>query len=277
MKRILALFVSIVLIVFCSKVSGDDSYREIDVKNGGTISGTVTLKGSPPAPEVIPVSKDTAACGKSKTLQSVITGANGGLKNVIVGLEGIKEGKRMLHNVKVEMTQLNCEYSPHILIMPKDGTLEMVNDDSLLHNVHAYDLSETGDGQTGPSTMFNIAMPFKGLKIAKPMNNACLVRLLCDAGHPWMNAYVLVTENPYFTVTDENGNFTLDQVPPGTYTIRIWHEGLAKVEAATKSFKASEPCKSTRKVTVSPGATTNVHFTVIVNQPNTRNARLSVE
>jgi len=277
-KRLLPLGIFAILIGYGSNLIAGDSYKEIDVKNGGTIRGTVTLKGSPPPPEVIPVSKDAATCGKTKTLQSVITGKNGGLKNVVVGLDGIQEGKRMPRDVKVELDQMKCEYSPHILILPKDGTLEMVNGDSLLHNVHAYDLTAKNDTQTGPPTLFNIAMPFKGLKIAKPMNSTCLVRLLCDAGHPWMNAYVLVTEHPYFAITDENGNFTLDDVPPGTYTVHIWHEGLAKIETATKSYRASKPCSGTRKVTVTSGATASLNFTVTVNpQSGPQEAQLTLQ
>lgn len=269
--------VCLIIILAAALPLAAQQYKEIEVKNGGAIHGSVTLKGTPPPPEIIPVSKDTAVCGKSKTLESLITGKNGGVKNVIVGLEGITQGKKMLQNVDLKIDQTNCEYAPHIVILPKGADLHIVNDDTLLHNVHAYDLTAKEDGQTGPPTLFNIALPLKGMKIAKPMSQSGLIRILCDAGHPWMNGYVLVTEHPYFAITDADGNFTLDQVPPGTYTITIWHEGMARIEKTTKAYIASEACKTTRKVTVTPGAVTNVDFTLTLKETSTQETLLSAQ
>lgn len=278
MRTLLALGVIVSMLVGSCLAIADDVYREIDVKNGGTIRGTVVLKGTPPPPEVIPVSRDVSSCGKTKMLQSLVTGKNGGLKNVIVGLEGVKEGKPMPRDVQIEIDQLTCEYAPHILIVPRNASMGIKNGDSLLHNVHAYDLTGESDPQVGPPTLFNIALPVKGMKIARPMSQAGLVRLLCDAGHPWMNAYVLVTEHPYFTITDENGNFTLDNVPPGTYNITAWHEGLAKVEETTKSYKPGSACHTARKVTVSAGATATADFTFTLSkQGNSPQLELSVQ
>lgn len=253
------------------------SYKEIEVKNGGSIHGVVTLKGTPPPPEEIPVLKDSAVCGKSKTLESLIVGASGGVKNVIVGLEGITQGKEMVRDIKLTIDQMKCEYSPHIVILPKGADLHIVNSDALLHNVHAYDLTTKSDDQTGPPTLFNIALPLKGMNIAKPMSQSGLVRILCDAGHPWMNGYVLVTEHPYFAITDEGGHFEMDDVPAGTYTITMWHEGLAKIEKTTKSYVASEACKSTRKVTVTPGVVANVNFALTLKEANLQETLLQAQ
>lgn len=255
-----------IFLVSASPLISQASYKEIEVKNGGTIHGSVTLKGTPPAPEEIPVSKDAAICGKSKSLESLSVGTKGGVKNVIVGLEGITQGKKIVRDINLTIDQIKCEYAPHIVIVPKGADLHIANGDSLLHNVHAYDLTAESDEQTGPPTLFNIALPLKGMKIARPMSQSGLVRILCDAGHPWMNAYVLVTEHPYFTITDEAGNFTLENVPPGTYTITMWHEGLAKVEKTTKAYSSSGAGKTARKVTVTPGATVNVNFTLTLNE-----------
>ena len=251
-----------------------EAYREIDVKNGGTIKGTVILKGTPPAPEMITVAADTASCGKTKTLSSLTIGTNQGVKDTIVGLEGVTQGRKLDRTVHVELDQLKCEYAPHILIVPKGATVQFVNSDSILHNIHAYDLQSKTDAQIGPKTLFNMALPIKGMKIAKPMSQSGLVRMLCDAGHPWMNAYVLVTEHPYFAITDENGNFVLNGVPPGTYTITMWHEGQAKVETSTKSYAASEPYRISQKVTVTAGGTSQVNFTLDVGSSGTKASTL---
>jgi plastocyanin len=264
LSKIRVLLITFLTFGITSVLFAQIGYREIDVKNGGTIKGTVTLKGTPPSPEIISVSADTASCGKTKTLSSLIIGPNQGVKDTIIGLEGVTQGRKLDQTVAVELDQLKCEYAPHILIVPKGATLQFMNHDAILHNIHAYDLQAKADAQTGPKTLFNMALPLKGMKIAKPMSQSGLLRMLCDAGHPWMNAYVLVTEHPYFAVTDENGNFVLSGVPPGTYTITMWHEGRAKVETSTKSYAASAPYRTSQKVTVTAGGTAQVNFTLDV-------------
>jgi len=93
-----------------------------------------------------------------------------------------------------------------------------VNSDAVLHNVHAVATGPT------PATVFNLAMPFKGQKLPIPMRKPGLMKLQCDAGHTWMSGYIYVFEHPYYAVTDEKGAFTIKDVPPGDYTVEMWHE-----------------------------------------------------
>ena len=273
MNRFL-LALSLFAISLVSQLAAQD-YREIDVRNGGAIRGVITLSGQPPAPDTVTVSSDATACGKNKSLESVIVGPNGGLKNVIVSLQGITQGKKMPAHISAEMDQEKCEYAPHIVVLPKGATLDIVNSDAVMHNVHAYDLTRATKDQPAPPTLFNIAIPVKGMKIAKVMPQAGLYRFLCDAGHPWMNAYVLVTEHPYFAVTDEKGQYLIDNIPTGTYTVNIWHEGLCKIHATTKSYAPGKPYEDSRKVTVSAGATSQQDFKLKVRPDETKEAKLT--
>lgn len=95
------------------------------------------------------------------------------------------------------------------MIAAVGARLEILNNDPILHNVHTY-----FDGKP-PQTLFNIAQPIKGRRMkSKPLQKSGLILATCDAGHPWMFAHIMVADHPYYTVTDKNGNFRLENAPP---------------------------------------------------------------
>lgn len=211
--------------------SGMAAYDGGDVKDGGTISGTVKFKGSAPAPQKLDVSKDKEVCGKSpKTDQSLVVN-NGNLANAVITITDIKKGKK-LDTKKVTLDQKDCEYHPHVLAFPAGSTIEILNPDGILHNVHSY---------SKVNSPFNQAQPkFKktlDVKIDKPE----VIEVKCDV-HGWMHGWLVATENPYFTVTDNSGAFKLTDVPPGTYNVEVWHEKLGK-SAQKVTVKAKEDAK----------------------------------
>src|SRR5262249_44105422 len=154
----------------------------------GTIVGTVRLGGKMPGQDAIAVTKDPEICGKSKPGTRLIVGANQGVANSVVYLQGPLKGKSWVKADYI-MDQQKCVYVPHILVVPAGTEMNFTNADPLLHNIHAYDLSTT-------DTLFNIALPIKGMKIKKPLSKPGIYLLTCDAGHPWMNGYLFVAENP---------------------------------------------------------------------------------
>ena len=252
--------VSLALMLVTSAVFSQTTYREIDVKSGAIIRGIVRFSGKIPTPEVIPVNRDTATCGKNKQISSLAIGKTNGVKDSFVFLEGVSTGKKWPAISTTTLNQENCEYEPHVLVVRAGEKMEIANGDSLLHNVHAYSLDSVDPNQPGPPTLFNIALPIKGLRIPRTMTKPGTVMTLCDAGHPWMNAYVLVADNPYYAVTDDNGSFVLDAVPAVTYTVKMWHEGIGKFEKATKAFIPGKPFNQEKKVTVESGRTITIDF-----------------
>jgi plastocyanin len=212
------------------------AYEGGDVKDGGSISGTVKFKGTAPAPKKLDVGKDKEVCAKTpKTDQSLIV-EGGNLVNAVVSITDIKKGKK-IELKKVKLDQHGCEYQPHVLAFPAGTTVEVVNPDGILHNVHSY---------SKVNTPFNMAQPkFKktlDVKIDKPE----AVELKCDV-HGWMHGWLVATESPYVAVTDKSGTFKLDNVPAGSYTVEVWHEKLGK---------------STQKVTVKAKEDAKVSFEV---------------
>ena len=217
-------------------VSGMAAYEGGDVKDAGTISGSVKFKGSAPAPKKLDVGKDKEVCDKSpKTDQSlIVNGSN--LVNAVVTITDIKKGKK-IELKKVTLDQNGCEYKPHVLAFPVGSTVEILNPDGILHNVHSY---------SKVNSPFNQAQPkFKktlDVKIEKPE----AVEVKCDV-HGWMQGWLVATENPYFAVTDNSGSFKLTDVPAGTYTVEVWHEKLGK-SSQKVTVKAKEEAKVTFEV-----------------------------
>jgi plastocyanin len=207
------------------------SYQAGDVKDGGTISGTVKFKGTAPAPKKLDVNKDKEVCGKTpKTDQSLVVN-NGNLANAVVTIKDIQKGKK-IEAKKVTLDQAGCEYKPHVLAFPAGSSVEILNPDGILHNVHSY---------SKVNSPFNQAQPkFKktlDVKVEKPE----AIEVKCDV-HGWMQGWLVATENPYFAVTDNSGAFKLTDVPPGNYTVEVWHEKLGK-NTQKVTVKAKEEAK----------------------------------
>lgn len=126
------------------------------------------------------------------------------------------------------MNQRGNAYSPHLLPIVMGSRVEFRTEDLELHNVHARNPS-------GNQTFFNIAMRPKGPSIFQTFSKEGVVRLTCNI-HKEMEAFILVLQNPYFTVVEKGQRqFRIEGVPPGKYSIRIWGERLGEAETG-RSF-----------------------------------------
>ncbi len=238
------------------------TYKEIKVLGGATIHGTVALGGNAPACDVFAVTKNPSCCGLKKMSPRLVVGKNNGVAKTIIFLEGIHEGKSFAALEQSRLTQEHCEYSPHISIHRLGADLEICNNDPILHNVHAYCLEST------PRSVFNIAQPIKGQRSSvkgTQFNTTGIVQATCDANHPWMSAYIMVADNPYAAITDANGEYTITDVPPGKYVLKLWHEGvkIARKDLEkdiVKKYYFEEPYEEARGVEVSGGATLQENF-----------------
>jgi plastocyanin len=209
------------------------AYQGGDVKDGGSVSGTVKFKGSAPAPKKIDANKDKEVCGKTaKTDESLVVN-NGNVANAVVTITDINTGKK-IELKKVVLDQKGCEYQPHVLAFPVGSSVDINNDDGILHNIHTYDSKK--------NSLFNEAQPKFKKTITKKIDTAGPINVKCDV-HGWMDGWFVVTQNPYFSVTDKSGSFKLTDVPPGTYTVQVWHEKLG-TNTQKVTVKAKEDAKA---------------------------------
>ncbi len=123
------------------------------------------------------------------------------------------------------MDQKNLTFVPHVLPVLVGTTVDFVNSDDVLHNVFSPDQC------TGK---FNLGSWPKGQTKSYTFKEpGCSPTLLCTV-HPEMEGFVVVVETPYYAVTDKDGNYTIKDVPPGKYTLKIWHQKLKGKDSAVE-------------------------------------------
>ena len=193
------------------------------VSNGGSIAGTITVEGEIPEAEKIVPDKDEQAdrCGAQIADDSLIVNAsNKGVKDALVYIEGIASGKEMKVSTKVApaiLDQKGCMFTPHVLVVNAGSVIEFRNSvDPISHNTNV--ASKFGQG-------FNKLFPIGASGEQAMVKEPEMLPVNCDI-HKWMTAKVWVMGNPYWALTDGSGGFKIDQVPPGTYEVKVWHDKL---------------------------------------------------
>ena len=201
----------------------------------GDLTGTVTLKGTPPAEKDITPLREDATCGKlagaatAKTTHYVV-GAKGELANCVVIIKGVPGAKSTGADAKpVVVDQKSCLYVPHIFAVQTGQKITVKNSDPVMHNVHT--TPTTGASEYNQAQM--AGNPDLSLTLDKPES---FMKFKCDV-HPWMFAYATVVDQPYFAVTDAEGKFKIANVPAGKYTVEAAHRkaGTATQEVEIKA------------------------------------------
>ena len=212
----------------------------LQVASAGDITGTITLKGTPPKEkEITPVMED-ANCGKLHTkvptTRFYVVGAKGELADVVVSVQGISGKSTGASAPPVVLDQKGCEYIPSILAVQTDQKILVKNSDPVLHNVHTVPAEGSGNKEkneaqlpNGPDLTFSFAKPESFLKFK------------CDV-HQWMFAWVSVFDHPYFAVSGKDGTFKIANVPPGKYKIQAAHRKAGMVTQEVE-VKEGEPAK----------------------------------
>lgn len=197
-------------------------------KATGTITGAVTWKGAAPARAALDRASDPE-CAKSPRLAEDVVVTDGKLRDVHVRLPVGKAGTHAAPAAAVTVTQRECMYSPRVVGVVAGQQLDIVNDDATFHNVR---------GNLGPKIAWNLGQAADAPKITRANlgKPGDVVSLHCDV-HPWMAAWAVVTDHPFFDVTEADGAFELRDVPVGTYTLEAWHPTLGLKTARVKVKK----------------------------------------
>jgi plastocyanin len=198
-----------------------------------TLKGSVRYAGAPIEKRKTSVTIDQYVCGKEKESEDLLLSSSSGIRNAVVSLQNVPSGiKRDWNFPAAKMDQKQCSFTPRVVIVPVGGTVEFLNSDRLLHNVRS-------TGKENPP--FNRAQPH-ARSISFSFKQPEILRVDCDL-HSWMRGWVVIAEHPFYAVTNGDGEFVLENVPPGKYNMQVWQERLGKV---------------TQEVVVSAKGTTNV-------------------
>jgi hypothetical protein len=199
-----------------------DPYTVITVTNGGTIQGVVKLAGAAPTITPIEVTKNQDYCGDSIPNPVYVVGKDGGLQNVEVYLKDITAGKALVTDpVAISLVNSHCMFKPRVQGASVGQQITISSEDPVLHNTHPQNAVTN-------ATIYNIALPFKGFSVTKPLPATPeLIKVKCDA-HEWMHAWIWEFGHPYYATTGDDGRFTIKDVPPGTYTLVAWQEAAGE-------------------------------------------------
>jgi plastocyanin len=217
--------------------------KKVDAATAGAITGQVKFEGTLPPADLIRMNADRKCVqgGDSNSQGSSLVVADD--KSVANAFVYVKDGLDPAYGfdpptAPAVLDQKGCLYSPRVLGVRVGQAIEIVNSDPTLHNVHALPMN---------NREFNHGQPKQFSKLSEVFTTPeIMVRFKCDV-HSWMSAWVGVVAHPYFAVTDATGAFTLPGLPPGSYTVEVWHEKLGR---------------KTTQVTIGPSQTQAVSLTL---------------
>lgn len=194
----------------------------VAIVEAGTLTGSVKYDGKAPRAKRLKMDADPV-CGSSHSgpvySESFKMADDGSMAEAIVYLRDVSySGGAPAEPVVLD--QKGCIYKPHVLGMVAGQDLLIKNSDATLHNIHS---------MPKVNKEFNFAMPkvVKEKKSTFAKSEPSPFYIKCDV-HPWMKAWILVSDHPYFAVTDASGNFTISDVPAGTYEVVCWQEKFKK-------------------------------------------------
>ena len=214
--------------------------------HAGSLKGNVKFDGKPPKKKTLRMDADPV-CGSAHSgpvySESFKINSTGNLAECLVWLKNVEYSGGLPKEPAV-IDQRGCVYIPHVFGMQAGQELLIKNSDATLHNIHS---------MPKVNKEFNFAMP----KVVKERKSTFEKSedpfyIKCDI-HPWMKCWALVSDRPYFAVTDTNGNYLIDNIPAGTYEVVCWQEKFKKNpltatvtvgdKAVTKDFTFSRPKK----------------------------------
>jgi len=210
------------------------------VANAGSITGTIHFSGKAPARTEIDMSMDpacTMTAAENDAEQYVV--ANDKLANVYLYIKtGAPPSKAPANAPPVILDQKGCRYTPHVIALQQDGSVQFRNSDPTMHNVHT-----TPD--TGEASIDVSQGPYGAAQTRQFQQPEQMLPVRCN-NHPWMNAFINVSATPFFAVSAADGSFTISGLPPGNYTLAAVHEKLGEQDV---------------QVTVPPSAVAKADFT----------------
>ena len=224
MKKTIA---SIALVAAAAlSMSATAAYKEIDVVNGGSISGKIKFTGKDAPPKSYKVVKDKDTCGTANRLIDFVDVKDGVLRNVVVYLDKVKSGKKF-EKIKAVIDQKGCTFIPFMSVMTNDTMFEATNSDPVLHNIHTYEIMGRAK-----KTVMNVSQPKQGSTTKKKvkLKRGAGMKIECDA-HDFMHGFVFVAKNPYYAVVAEDGTYTINDIPAGKYKVKAWHGTLGEKKA----------------------------------------------
>lgn len=209
------------------------AYEAGAVTDGAVVRGQITLKGAVPEPKQFELRRypDRVFCGALSSgdgyrqFKEVSVGSNGGLKDVVIVIEGVQKGKPFV-SADAQVEANVCQFLPYVTVVSDKRQLTVVNRDPVSHDIQGYTYDQAG---------VDIVLHRPSLKATGTTETVNLVKgrkvftMQCGV-HPYMQNWGYAIDNPYYAVTDLDGAFAIRELPPGTYRMKAWHPVLGEQE-----------------------------------------------
>ena len=226
MKKILllskVLFALVTLLTFSLPAF---AYQEINVQNGGTIQGNTKMIGEMPFPRHyhLILFPNIDMCAEvdvddemNRVLDDFKISPDGGLKDVVITLQHVEAGKPF-NKEPILITSENCKFFPDVNVIRQGETFKIDNLDAVMHNSQVYQ-KERG------KILLNIPIPAEEVSdgVVKFKKHYKIMQMICGM-HEFMQTWGYRIQNPYYFITNLDGNFKIWDIPPGEYVVNAWH------------------------------------------------------
>jgi plastocyanin len=215
----------------------------IDPATAATVVGKVSFADGKPRRAPINMGADAACKAMHTTPQlseEVVVNDNGTLRWATVYVKEGLGGKTFPKPAQtVHLDQKGCVYQPHVVGVMANQDVHIANSDQTTHNIHPVPKINREWNESQPPGAGALVKAFAREEMAIPVK--------CNI-HPWMRSYIHVFSHPFFSVTGEDGSFEIKGLPPGDYTLSVWHEKYGEVEQ-----KVTVAAKETKTVDFSLG------------------------
>jgi hypothetical protein len=195
-------------------------------------------------------------------------GTNSTFRQVVVQIEGIERGKPFGESKPPRVEALDCRFVPFVTVVRDHHDVVVVNMDPAMHDIQAYETSHLG-----PRVLFNVPLPisprypreaglsahfhkhYEGTPMMQTvrMTKGREIFVMQCGFHAYMESWALVVDHPYYAITDQDGRFEIDDIPPGTYKVTVWHPYVRETYEETVTIKAKEQTSVNFKVTAPKG------------------------
>ncbi len=230
-----------VLVAYPTPGESAKKYKEVEVADGGSISGKVTFEGALPddAIENILITKNPDVCGTGEREVVWVDVKDGALRGAFVFIDKIKEGKAWPEPAggAYLIDQKGCRFTPWAQVVKRGPITIRNSDQGVLHNINTREMIGVEKGRVVKRTMFNFGQPDPGeiQQDIKPRRSS-YIAMNCEA-HNFMFGFMMAPTHPYAVVVGEDGSYSLDGVPPGKYTLKAWHPsfGIKKAKITVEA------------------------------------------
>ncbi len=217
-----------------ARATGNRQYRVDSVAGAsGRMSGVVRFDGMWPESEPMRVTHDLHVCAERTAFPLV--GDGDGVGEALVWLVGVVHGPEDISSRRVSLVLDDCVLSPRVQRAPVGATLLVSSRDNMDVRLRFADVAASDEAHVtgGAATIAPRALVSLGdagalVPVSTVLDAPGLVAVTDDK-HPWVSAWIAVAPHPFVAVSDGEGRFGFDGVPPGSYTLVAWHERLGRV------------------------------------------------